>query len=54
MILDQVAVRVDDDDTVEELHERIKVAERDLLVQTVTHRLATGAGPERPTTAMSD
>jgi phosphoribosylglycinamide formyltransferase 1 len=40
VILDQVAVRVEDDDSVEDLHERIKVAERDLLVQTV-HRLAT-------------
>jgi phosphoribosylglycinamide formyltransferase 1 len=39
-ILDQVAVRVADDDSVESLHERIKVAERDLLVST-THRLAT-------------
>ena len=32
-------VLVTDDDTVESLHERIKVAERDLLVAT-THRLA--------------
>jgi phosphoribosylglycinamide formyltransferase 1 len=40
IIVDQVAVRVEDDDSVEDLHERIKVAERDLLVQTV-HRLAT-------------
>jgi phosphoribosylglycinamide formyltransferase-1 len=39
-ILDQVAVRVADDDSVESLHERIKVAERDLLV-SITHRLAT-------------
>jgi phosphoribosylglycinamide formyltransferase-1 len=39
-ILDQVAVRVEDDDTVQSLHERIKVAERDLLV-AITHRLAT-------------
>jgi phosphoribosylglycinamide formyltransferase-1 len=39
-ILDQVAVRVADDDTVQTLHERIKVAERDLLV-AITHRLAT-------------
>ena len=39
-ILDQVAVRVADDDTVESLHERIKVAERDLLV-SITHQLAT-------------
>ncbi|HKF88557.1 MAG TPA: phosphoribosylglycinamide formyltransferase [Propionibacteriaceae bacterium] len=40
IIVDQVAVRVEDDDSVEDLHERIKIAERDLLVQTV-HRLAT-------------
>ena len=39
-ILDQVAVRVLDDDTVESLHERIKTAERDLLV-AITHALAT-------------
>jgi len=39
-ILDQVAVRVADDDTVETLHERIKAAERDLLV-AITHTLAT-------------
>ncbi len=39
-ILDQTAVGVSDDDTVETLHERIKVAERRLLVET-THRLAT-------------
>ncbi|MFT4166451.1 MAG: phosphoribosylglycinamide formyltransferase [Microlunatus sp.] len=41
VILDQAAVEVADDDTVETLHERIKVAERRLLVET-THRLATG------------
>jgi phosphoribosylglycinamide formyltransferase 1 len=40
VIIDQVAVRVEDNDSVEDLHERIKVAERRLLVQTV-HRLAT-------------
>jgi phosphoribosylglycinamide formyltransferase-1 len=40
VIVDQVAVRVEDNDSVEDLHERIKVAERELLVQTV-HRLAT-------------
>ena len=40
VILDQVAVRVADDDTVATLHDRIKVAERDLLV-SITHRLAT-------------
>lgn len=39
-ILDQVAVRVAADDTVETLHERIKTAERDLLV-AVTHALVT-------------
>ena len=42
VILDQAAVEVADDDTVESLHERIKVAERRLLVET-THRLATRA-----------
>ena len=40
VILDQAAVEVADDDTVESLHERIKVVERRLLVET-THRLAT-------------
>lgn len=40
VILDQRAVPVADDDTVETLHERIKVAERELLV-TITHQLAT-------------
>jgi phosphoribosylglycinamide formyltransferase 1 len=39
-ILDQAAVEVADDDTVASLHERIKVVERGLLVDT-THRLAT-------------
>jgi phosphoribosylglycinamide formyltransferase-1 len=39
-ILDQAAVPVVEDDTVETLHERIKVEERRLLVQT-THRMAT-------------
>jgi phosphoribosylglycinamide formyltransferase-1 len=34
-IVDQVAVRVEDDDDVEALHERIKVAERAMLVDTV-------------------
>jgi phosphoribosylglycinamide formyltransferase-1 len=38
-ILDQRAVRVDDGDTVETLHERIKVAEREMLVDVV-RRLA--------------
>jgi len=42
VILDQAAVRVLADDTVETLHERIKTAERDLLV-AVTHRLATSS-----------
>ena len=42
VILDQVAVPVAPDDTVDTLHERIKVAERDLLVST-THALATSA-----------
>ncbi len=40
VILDQAAVPVAQDDTVDTLHERIKVAERDLLVGT-THALAT-------------
>lgn len=40
VIVDQVAVPVEDADSVERLHERIKVAERALLVETV-HRLAT-------------
>jgi phosphoribosylglycinamide formyltransferase-1 len=34
-IVEQRAVRVEDDDTVESLHERIKTAEREMLVQTV-------------------
>jgi len=34
-IIAQVAVPVADDDTVESLHERIKVAERAMLVETV-------------------
>lgn len=41
-ILDQVAVEVDDGDTAEALHERIKISERELLVRVVakmaTHR----------------
>ena len=40
VILAQAAVPVAEDDTVDTLHERIKVAERDLLVD-ITHRLAT-------------
>jgi phosphoribosylglycinamide formyltransferase 1 len=40
VILDQRAVQVAEDDTVETLHERIKVAEREMLV-SVTHQLAT-------------
>jgi len=34
-IVDQTVVRVDDDDTAETLHERIKVAERAMLVESV-------------------
>ena len=34
-IVDQVAVRVEDGDTVESLHERIKTAERQMLVDAV-------------------
>jgi phosphoribosylglycinamide formyltransferase 1 len=40
VILAQAAVPVAEDDTVETLHERIKVVERELLVD-ITHRLAT-------------
>jgi phosphoribosylglycinamide formyltransferase-1 len=40
VILDQQAVPVADDDTVQTLHERIKVVERELLV-AITHQLAT-------------
>lgn len=40
VVLDQAVVPVLDDDTVHSLHERIKVAERDLLVNT-THALVT-------------
>jgi phosphoribosylglycinamide formyltransferase-1 len=40
VILDQRAVPVAADDTVEILHERIKVVERELLV-AITHQLAT-------------
>jgi phosphoribosylglycinamide formyltransferase 1 len=40
VIIDQDPVRVEEDDTPESLHERIKIVERDLLVRTV-HRLAT-------------
>ena len=40
VILDQRAVPVAEDDTVETLHERIKVAERELLV-AITHQLVT-------------
>ena len=40
VVLDQAVVPVLADDTVDSLHERIKVAERDLLVST-THALVT-------------
>ena len=40
-IVDQRAVRVHDDDTVETLHERIKVEERPMLVES---RRPDGAG----------
>lgn len=40
VIVAQRAVPVAEDDSVDSLHERIKVAERDLLVD-ITHRLAT-------------
>jgi len=47
-ILAQVAVPVADDDSVETLHERIKVVERDLYVRTVKDVVARGfvAAPE--------
>lgn len=35
-IIDQRAVRVEPDDTVETLHERIKVAERDMVIEVLT------------------
>jgi phosphoribosylglycinamide formyltransferase-1 len=34
-IVEQVAVRVEDGDSVESLHERIKIAEREMLVESV-------------------
>ncbi len=40
-ILDQVAVRIHDDDTLETLHERIKVVERTMLVDTINKLAAT-------------
>lgn len=42
-IIDQVAVRVADDDTEDSLHERIKVAERALLLDTVNALARAGA-----------
>ena len=47
-IIDQRAVRVEDDDTVESLHERIKVLERDMLVEVV-RALAADRSWQRPT-----
>ena len=46
-IIDQVPVRVEPGDTEEALHERIKVAERALLVDTVN--ALADAGAERET-----
>jgi phosphoribosylglycinamide formyltransferase 1 len=40
VILDQQAVPIAEDDTVDTLHERIKVVEREMLV-AITHQLAT-------------
>jgi len=40
VILDQRAVPVAEDDTVQTLHERIKIVEREMLV-AITHQLAT-------------
>ena len=48
-IVDQVAVRVEDDDDAESLHERIKVAERAMLVDSVGRMAREGftiSGPE--------
>ncbi len=39
-IIDQRAVRVEDGDTLESLHERIKVEERRMLVEVLTHLAA--------------
>lgn len=44
-ILDQAAVRVEPGDTEESLHERIKVAERRLLVDTLNTLAAAVQGP---------
>ena len=44
-ILDQAAVRVEPGDTEESLHERIKVAERRLLVDTLNTLAAAAQGP---------
>jgi phosphoribosylglycinamide formyltransferase-1 len=46
-ILDQRAVRVEDDDTLESLHERIKVVEREMLVEVV-RRLAADRSWRHP------
>lgn len=42
MIVDQVVVPVADDDTAESLHERIKVAERSMLVESVGRMVREG------------
>jgi phosphoribosylglycinamide formyltransferase-1 len=41
-IIDQAVVGVEDDDTVESLHERIKASERSLLVETVGRMVRDG------------
>jgi phosphoribosylglycinamide formyltransferase 1 len=46
-IVDQRAVRVEDDDTLDTLHERIKEQEREMLVEVLT-ALATGRRPVPP------
>jgi phosphoribosylglycinamide formyltransferase-1 len=46
-IIDQRAVRVEDDDTLDTLHERIKEQEREMLVEVLT-ALATGRRPVPP------
>jgi len=46
-IIDQVAVRVEDADTEDTLHERIKVVERTLLVDTINRLADAGDEGER-------
>ena len=48
-IIEQRAVRVEDGDTVDSLHERIKVEERAMLVDVVTRLAADRSWMTRPT-----